>query len=135
MQNTMIYKTVNITQKLTIDQHTNPTLTNLTSIAITQMIPDDPCVRWQQLKLFFLFFLFYLILTYMLYEISISYKYTISYFVFVCLMVFNATFNNISVISWRSDFLGEETGGPRENHRPVTSHTDKLYPIMLYTSP
>jgi len=28
---------------------------------------------------------------------------------FVCLMVFNATFNNISVISWRSVLLVEET--------------------------
>ena len=34
-------------------------------------------------------------------------------------MVFNATFNNISVISWRSVLLEEETG---ENHRSVTSH-------------
>ena len=34
-------------------------------------------------------------------------------------MVFNVTFNNISVISWRSDLLMEETG---ENHRPVKSH-------------
>ena len=33
-------------------------------------------------------------------------------------MVFNATFNNISVISWRSVFLVEETGVPGENHRP-----------------
>ena len=40
---------------------------------------------------------------------------------FVCLMVFNATFNNISVISWRSVLLVEETGGPGENHRPVAS--------------
>ena len=31
----------------------------------------------------------------------------------VCLMVFNATFNNISVISWRSVLLVEET---KENH-------------------
>jgi len=31
-------------------------------------------------------------------------------------MVFNATFNNISVISWRSILLVEETG---ENRRPV----------------
>ena len=31
-------------------------------------------------------------------------------------MVFNATFNNISVISWRSVLLVEETGLPRENH-------------------
>ena len=41
-------------------------------------------------------------------------------------MVFNATFNNISVISWRSVLLVEETAIPRENHRPVSSH------IMLY---
>ena len=34
-------------------------------------------------------------------------------------MVFNATFNNISAISWRSVFLVEETGVPVENHRPV----------------
>ena len=40
----------------------------------------------------------------------------------VCLMVFNATFNNISVISWQSVLLVEEIGGPRENHRPVASH-------------
>jgi hypothetical protein len=32
-------------------------------------------------------------------------------------MVFNATFNNISAISWRSVLLVEETGIPREIHR------------------
>jgi len=56
-------------------------------------------------------------------------------------MVFNATFDNISVISWRSVLsmeetgvpgenriswrsvlLVKETGGPGENHRPATSH-------------
>jgi len=31
-------------------------------------------------------------------------------------MVFNANFNNISVISWRSVLLVEKTGIPRENH-------------------
>jgi len=36
--------------------------------------------------------------------------------------VFNATFNNISVISWRSVSLVEETGGPGENHRPVATY-------------
>jgi len=36
-------------------------------------------------------------------------------------IVFNATFNNISVISWASVLLEEETGGPRKNHRPATS--------------
>jgi hypothetical protein len=34
----------------------------------------------------------------------------------VCLLVFNATFNNISVISWWSVLLVEETGGPGEKH-------------------
>ena len=38
-------------------------------------------------------------------------------------MVFNATFNNISVISWRSVLLVEEAG---ENHRPVASHCPAL---------
>jgi hypothetical protein len=37
-------------------------------------------------------------------------------------MVFNAPFNNISIISWQSVLLVEETGLPRENHRPVSSH-------------
>jgi hypothetical protein len=32
-------------------------------------------------------------------------------------MVFNSTFNNISVISWWSALLVEETGVPGENHR------------------
>ena len=34
---------------------------------------------------------------------------------FVCLMVFNATFNNISAVLWRSVFLVEETGDPGKN--------------------
>jgi len=37
-------------------------------------------------------------------------------------MVFNATFNNISVISWWSVSLVEETGVPKENHRQTLSH-------------
>ena len=37
-------------------------------------------------------------------------------------MVFNATFKHISVISWRSDLLAEETGVLGENHRPAASH-------------
>ena len=35
--------------------------------------------------------------------------------VVVIVMVFNATFNNISVISWQSVLLVEETGIPEEN--------------------
>jgi hypothetical protein len=39
-------------------------------------------------------------------------------------MVFNATFNNISVISRRSVLLVEETVVPGENHRPVASQNN-----------
>jgi hypothetical protein len=38
------------------------------------------------------------------------------------LMVINATFNNISAISWRSVLLVEEPGVPGENHRAAASH-------------
>ena len=40
----------------------------------------------------------------------------------VRVMVFNATSNNISIISWLSVLLVKETGIPGENHRPATSH-------------
>jgi hypothetical protein len=35
---------------------------------------------------------------------------------FVCLMVFNATFNNISVISWRPVLVVEEAGVPEQKN-------------------
>jgi hypothetical protein len=37
-------------------------------------------------------------------------------------MVFDATFNNISVILWLSVLLVKETGEPGENHRSAASH-------------
>jgi hypothetical protein len=37
----------------------------------------------------------------------------------IMIIVFSATFNSISVISWRSVLLVEETG---ENHRSASSH-------------
>ena len=40
----------------------------------------------------------------------------------VMVMEFNATFNNMSGISWRSVLLVEETGVPGEDHRPPESH-------------
>jgi uncharacterized membrane protein (DUF485 family) len=44
-------------------------------------------------------------------------------FIFVVrFIMFNVSFNNISVISWRSGLLVEETGGPGENHQPVLNH-------------
>jgi len=51
-------------------------------------------------------------------------------FIGVRIIVFNATFNNISAISWWSVLLVDETGVPWENHRPVASHW--LYHTMLY---
>ena len=55
-------------------------------------------------------------------------------------MVLNSTFNNISVISWRSalfKLLMDETKVPRENHRHVASHRQTLSHIhyIEYTSP
>ena len=49
------------------------------------------------------------------------------------LMVCNAIFNNISVISWQSILL-EETGVPGENHRPDASYFITKCCIE-YTSP
>jgi hypothetical protein len=37
-------------------------------------------------------------------------------------MVFNATFNDISAILWQSVIMVEETRVPGENHRPAVSH-------------
>ena len=37
-------------------------------------------------------------------------------------LVFNATFNNISAISWRPVLVVEEAGVPGENHRPWASN-------------
>ena len=46
--------------------------------------------------------------------------------VLVWFMVFNATFNNISVISWRSN---------GENHRPVASHWQTLLHNAVSSTP
>ena len=52
----------------------------------------------------------------------------------VRVMMFNATFNNISVISWRSVLLVEETRVPGENHRPAASHCQTLSNEIQNTS-
>ena len=47
-------------------------------------------------------------------------------------MVLDATFNNISGISWRSVLLVEEPIVPGENHRPVASHWQTLSHNVVY---
>jgi len=49
--------------------------------------------------------------------------------------VFNATFNNISAISWGSVLLVEKTGVSGENHRPVASHWQTLLHNVASSTP
>ena len=50
-------------------------------------------------------------------------------------MVFDTTINIISVISWQSVLLVEETGVPRENHQPVESHWQTLSHNVVSSTP
>ena len=50
-------------------------------------------------------------------------------------MVFNATFNNISIISWRSLLLMEEARVPGENHRPAASYWQTLSHNVVSSTP
>jgi hypothetical protein len=54
-------------------------------------------------------------------------------------MVFSATFNNISVISWRSVLLGEETGVPEKTielsqviDKRLAAASDKVYQLLAH---
>ena len=49
-------------------------------------------------------------------------------------MMFNAVFNYISVMSWRSVLFVEETGVLRENHRPVASRQTLSHNVVSSTS-
>jgi hypothetical protein len=53
----------------------------------------------------------------------------------VWFLVFNATFNNISAISWLSVLMVEETGVPGENYRPATSHRQTLSYNVVSSTP
>ena len=53
----------------------------------------------------------------------------------VRIMMFNATFNNISVISWRSVLLVEDTRVPRENQQPDASHWQTLSHNVVLSTP
>jgi len=50
-------------------------------------------------------------------------------------IVFNATFNNISAISLRSVLLVEETVVSGENHRSVASHLQTLSHTVVLSTP
>ena len=50
-------------------------------------------------------------------------------------MEFNATFNNISVISWRTVLYVEETGVPGENYQPAASHSQTLSHNVASSTP
>ena len=51
------------------------------------------------------------------------------------LWCFNATFNNISIILWRSVLLVQETGVPEENHQPAASHWQPLSHYVVSSTP
>jgi hypothetical protein len=42
--------------------------------------------------------------------------------ILICFLEFNATFSNISAISWRPVLVVEEAGVPGENNRPSESN-------------
>jgi len=50
-------------------------------------------------------------------------------------MVFKATFNNISAISWWSVLLVEVTRVPIENQPPAASHCQTLSHIAVLSTP
>ena len=49
-----------------------------------------------------------------------------TYWFMVWVMTFNATFKNISAISWWSVLLVKETGVPGEKHRSVANNSQAL---------
>ena len=50
-------------------------------------------------------------------------------------MVFKATVNNSSAISWQLVFLVDETGVPGENQRPIASRWQDLSHTVLSSTP
>jgi hypothetical protein len=55
-------------------------------------------------------------------------------FVNLTILVFNTIFNNISVISWQSVLLGDETGILGEYRRPATNHCQTLSHKVAFTT-
>ena len=79
-----------------------------------------------------------LITQYMYNPVTFKYMslvYKVKHMVIVRLKVFDATFNNISAILWRSDLLVQETWVSGENHRPVSSHWQTLSHNVVSSKP
>jgi hypothetical protein len=53
-------------------------------------------------------------------------NWTVTFLIWLVLWCLNATINKISVISWRSALLAEETGMPGEIHGSAVSHWQTL---------
>ena len=72
-----------------------------------------------------------------IYNIAFIYniQYTEQWEYKVWLIVFNTTFNHISVISGQSVLLVEETRVPGENHRPVASNWQTLSYNVISSTP
>jgi hypothetical protein len=65
---------------------------------------------------------------------SLIFDITLSHMI-VGFMAFNAISNNSSVISWMSVLLVEDTGVPRESHRPSASHWQTLSHNVVSSTP
>jgi hypothetical protein len=83
-------------------------------LSILALFNYDVVLYWSCSDSLVFFVLYRSLIFFVFHFISTCYLYFPIFF-----MVLNATFNNISVISWRSVLLVEETVGPGENHRPV----------------
>jgi hypothetical protein len=55
--------------------------------------------------------------------------------IWIKVTVFYTTFNNVSVISWLSVLLVEETGEPGENHQSAASHWQTLSHNVVSSAP
>jgi hypothetical protein len=66
------------------------------------------------------------------YEMEVAWKWYEQ--IRVNVMVYNTTFNNISVILWHLVLLLEETRVPGENQQPVASHWQTLSHIVVLST-